>query len=525
MSEQLALLPRFLTAHLQLALPALLIATLISIPLGVLVTRRRALEPGVVGTASLIQTIPSLALLAIMVPALAALGSVTESVFGFELRGIGYAPAFVALTLYGILPILRNTVTGIEGVDPALVEAARGVGMTPRQQLRRVEFPLAMPVIVAGLRTSTVWVVGIATLSTPVGATSLGNYIFSGLQTRNFDAVLVGCIAAALLALTLDQLIRALESGIRERRPARVRLAGGLLLALLLFTGASFVAERAGAGNRPIEIGSKAFTEQYVLSEMLAQQITTRTGLPTAAVQSLGSTVAFDALRTGDLDLYVDYSGTIWATIMGRSDLPPERGHVLDEVTRFLREEHGITVIGALGFENTYALGMRADRAHELGIASIGDLARHAAGLEIGGDYEFFQRTEWKALGAAYALPFRRQRTMDPALMYQAVAEGEVDVISAYSTDGRIAAYDLVLLEDERGVIPPYDAIVLASADLAEEHPEVIEALRPLIGAIDADAMQRMNLAVDRDGASAGAAARRFLESLETATPAGSGTP
>ena len=258
---------------------------------------------------------------------------------------------------------------------------------------------------------------------------------------------------------------------------------------------------------------------------MLAQQITARTGLPTSAVQSLGSTVAFDALRTGDLDLYVDYSGTIWATIMERSDLPPERGRVLDEVTRFLRDEHGITVVGALGFENTYALGMRADQARELGIASIGDLARHAEGLEIGGDYEFFQRTEWKALENAYALPFRRQRTMDPALMYQAVAEGEVDVISAYSTDGRIAVYDLLLLEDDRGVIPPYDAIVLASQELAEEHPEVLGALRPLIGAIDADAMQRMNLAVDREGASAGAVARRFLEALKTEPPPRPGSP
>ncbi len=519
MSEQLALLPGFLTAHLQLALPALLVATLVSIPLGVLVTRHRGLEPGVVGTASLIQTIPSLALLAIMVPALAALGSVTERVFGFELRGIGYAPAFVALTLYGLLPILRNTVTGIEGVDPALIEAARGVGMTPNQQLRRVEFPLAMPVIVAGLRTSTVWVVGIATLSTPVGATSLGNFIFSGLQTRNFDAVLVGCVAASVLALTLDQLIRALESGIRERRPTRVRLAGGALVALFLFTGASFVAERAGGGRRPVAIGSKTFTEQYVLSEMLAQQITARTGLPTSAVQSLGSTVAFDALRTGDLDLYVDYSGTLWATIMGRADLPRERSSVLDEVTRFLRDEHGITVVGALGFENTYALGMRAAHARELGVASIGDLALHAGGLEIGGDYEFFQRTEWKALVAAYALAFQRERSMDPALMYQAVAQGEVDVISAYSTDGRIAVYDLLLLEDDRGVIPPYDAIVLASRRLAEERPEVLAALRPLMGAVDATAMQRMNLAVDRDGASPRAVARRFLESLEAGSP------
>ncbi|MDX1650610.1 MAG: ABC transporter permease, partial [Myxococcota bacterium] len=173
MREQLALLPAYLTAHLELTLVALAVGSLVSVPLGVLVTRRRALEPGVLGVASVFQTVPSLALLAIMVPALAALGGVLSG-FGVELRSIGYAPAIVALTLYSMLPILRNTVAGIEGVDPALVEAARGVGMTPRQRLLRVELPLAMPVIVAGLRTATVWVVGTATLSTPVGATSLG---------------------------------------------------------------------------------------------------------------------------------------------------------------------------------------------------------------------------------------------------------------------------------------------------------------------------------------------------------------
>ncbi|MEE2678216.1 MAG: glycine betaine ABC transporter substrate-binding protein [Myxococcota bacterium] len=524
MSEQLALLPGYLTAHLQLSLPALVIAALISIPLGILVTRRRGLEPGVVGTASVIQTIPSLALLAIMVPVLAALGTVTEAAFGIPLRGIGFAPAFVALTLYGLLPILRNTVTGVEGVDPALVEAARGVGMTPREQLRRVELPLAMPVIVAGLRTAGVWVIGTATLSTPVGATSLGNFIFSGLQTRNFDAVLVGCVAAALLALTLDQLIRALESGIRERRRGRVRLAGGALAALLLFTGASFFDDGGAGDRRPVTIGSKAFTEQYVLSEILAQQIAARTGLPTEAVQSLGSTVAFEALRNGDLDLYVDYSGTIWATLMERSDLPETRGAVLEAVKGFLGDAHGITVVGALGFENTYALGMRADRARERGIARISDLSRHAPALEIGGDYEFFQRTEWRALADRYGLPFRHQRTMDPALMYQAVAEGEVDVISAYSTDGRIAAYDLVLLEDDQGVIPPYDAIVLARPGLARERPEVLAALRPLVGAIDAGAMQRMNLAVDGAGEAPGAVAQRFLAALKT-NPSPAGEP
>jgi len=509
MREQLALLPGYLTAHLQLTLVALLIGTAISVPLGIWITRRRSLEPGVLGTASLIQTIPGLALLAIMVPALAALGVVSQQLFGLEIRGIGYAPAVVALTLYSVLPILRNTVTGIDGVEPSLVEAARGVGMTERQQLLRVELPLAMPVIVAGLRTSAVWVVGTATLSTPVGQESLGNFIFSGLQTRNHVAVLVGCVAAATLALTLDGLIRAVENSIRLRRRSRTAAllaVGGLLYA---YTVASFVA--GSSGDRVVSIGSKAFTEQYILSELLAQRIGHETGLPTRAVQSLGSTVAFEALANGDIDLYVDYSGTIWATILKRDTLPEDRALLLREVGRALADDYRITLVGALGFENTYALGMRASQARDLGIRSISDLARHAARLEMGADYEFFQRAEWKALEARYGLTFREQRSMDPALMYQALAEGEVDVISAFSTDGRIPAYDIVLLEDDRGVIPPYDAIVLASPELPSELPSVIPALEPLLGSIDAAAMQRMNLAVDDAGRSPAEVAGEFL--------------
>jgi osmoprotectant transport system permease protein len=524
MREQLDLLPGYLTGHLQLTLVALLVGTALSVPLGIWITRRKALEPGVLGAASLIQTIPALALLAIMVPALATLGAVTGPALGFEVRGIGFAPAIVALTLYSLLPILRNTVTGIEGVDPALVEAARGVGMTGRQQLLRVELPLATPVIVAGLRTSAVWVVGTATLSTPVGAESLGNFIFSGLQTRNHVAVLVGCAAAGSLALLLDGLILALETGIRRRLRGLVAAALAILGALYAYTAVSFTTERSGAADT-VAIGSKAFTEQYILSRMLAGQIASATGLPANAVESLGSTVAFDALAGGDLDLYVDYSGTIWATIMKRESLPENRAEVLEEVGTHLRDEYGITLVGALGFENTYALGMRAAQARELGIESISDLARHAPRLEIGGDYEFFQRGEWAALESAYGLAFDKQRSMDPALMYQAVASGEVDVISAFSTDGRIAGYQIALLKDDLGVIPPYDAIVLASPRVPTELPQLIPALTPLLGAIDAGTMQRMNLAVDIEGRSPASVAHEFLDALEEEADPGGYTP
>jgi osmoprotectant transport system permease protein len=509
-AEQIALLPDLLTAHLQLTLVALTLGCAASIPLGIWVSSRPKLEPGVLGAAGVIQTIPSLALLAIMVPAIA----ITSTWLGADWSSIGRGPAVIALTLYSVLPILRNTVTGIAGVDPALIEAARGVGMSPRQRLARVELPLAAPVIVAGIRTSAVWVVGTATLSTPVGAKSLGNFIFSGLQTRNYTAVLVGCVSAAALAMLLDGCIRLLESGARSRNKNPIRAAVAALLALYAVALFGYASELSGSTRRPIAIGSKTFTEQYILSELIAQRIVRETGHPTSAVQSLGSTVAFDALRNDSLDVYVDYSGTIWATIMKRDTLPDDRGRVLEEVGRYLREDHGIGMIGALGFENTYALGMRAAHARDLGVKRIGQLARHSPNLEIGGDYEFFGRAEWTSLVETYGLAFRSERSMDSSLMYQAVAEGDVDVISAFSTDGRIAEFEIALLEDDRGVIPPYDAIVLVSPRILAEHPEVVEALRALVGSIDAAAMQRMNLAVDRDGELPADIARARLEAM-----------
>jgi len=432
------------------------------------------------------------------VPVLSALG----------LSGIGFLPAFLGLVLYSLLPILRNTVTGLAGIDPAVAEAAEGVGMTPGQRLRMVELPLALPVILAGLRTATVWSVGMATLATPVGAPSLGNYIFSGLQTRNYAAILVGCVAAAFLALGLDGLLRLLGTGYSKRRPALVVTGGAIFVAL----GIASVAGLAPAGAaRPLRIGAKTFTEQYVLAELLARQIHRKTGAPVEVLASLGSTVAFDALARGEIDAYVEYTGTIRSTLMHRSGGGSSRAAVLAEVGRWLQETHGVGVACSLGFENTYAFALRRALASDLGVRRLSDLAPKAARLRAASDYEFWSRSEWAGVRRVYDLDFAEKRVMDPSLLYAAAAERQVDVITAYSSDGRIAAYDLLTLEDDRGAIPPYDAVVLVSRSLAERRPEVVAALRSLEGRIDVERMRAMNAAVDRDGKSPAAVAEEFF--------------
>jgi osmoprotectant transport system permease protein len=243
-------------------------------------------------------------------------------------------------------------------------------------------------------------------------------------------------------------------------------------------------------------LGAKNFSEQYILAELMARHLRTR---DTQVVQrtGLGSVIAFRALERNEIDAYVDYSGTVWANIMQRRDSPP-RELLLREMREWLQRERGVTLLGSLGFENAYALAMRRERAQAFGIESIDDLARHAAQLTMGGDLEFFQRPEWTAVVSAYGLHFGAQRQYQPTFMYRALASGEADVISAFSSDGRIARDDLVILRDPRQAILPYDAIVLLAPARADD--AVLKgALEPLLGAIAIDAMQHANLLVDRD--------------------------
>ena len=488
-----ALLPGYLSQHVLLSLCALGLGLAVSLPLGVVASRSAAVRWPSLFVASLMQTIPSLALLAMFYPLLLALSALSQRWFGHGFPALGFAPSLMALTLYSMLPILRNVVTGIRGVDPAAAEAADGMGLTSLQKLTWVELPLAAPVIMAGLRTAAVWTIGAATLATPVGQTSLGNYIFSGLQTENWVYVLFGCAASAVLALGADQLLGLIESGLSARRPWRIwagaiGLMVGTLAALSPLMGVSTAAT--------YRVGAKNFSEQYILAEMMASRLKAAGGRVTMK-EDLGSATAYRAVASGEIDAYIDYSGTLWANVLGRTD-NPGRAAVLEGLTRALKARDGVTVLGPLGFENAYVLAMRGDRAKALGVASLADLAVRAATLKLGSDLEFLSRPEWAAIRDAYGLGFARQTAYQPTFMYRALEDGEADVISAFSSDGRIAADRLVILADPKGALPPYDAVILLSPKAAKD-ARLRKALSPLIGSIPVAAMQAANFSVDRD--------------------------
>jgi osmoprotectant transport system substrate-binding protein/osmoprotectant transport system permease protein len=499
MSEQLmeafAVLPQYLGGHMRLSMAAIICAIIMSLPLGILAAKRDWLAGPALAVAGTLQTIPGLALLALMVPILGGT--------------IGFAPAFVALTLYGVLPILRNTIVGLQAVDPVVREAARGVGMTDRQSLIEVELPLALPTIVAGIRTAVVWVVGAAVLATPVGASSLGNYIFAGLQTRNWTAVLFGCVVSALLAILLDQIVRGFESAAANRSRRTAIMSS--LAALILVVGAlgpglisragqvgspGEMADAAiGLEGRTLTIGSKPFTEQFILAALF-ERVLEAEGAIVERRDGLGSAVVFDALAGNEIDVYADYSGTLWANILNRED-NPGRHRMMAVTSAFLLNEYGILSLGSLGFENAYGFAMSREGATALGATSIADLA--GENLTIGADSEFFVRSEWTRSRDAYGLQAATPRPMDSTFMYGAVRDGQVDVITAYTTDGRIAAYDLVILDDPRGILPPYDAMLLLSPEAAETDA-IAAALSPLINAITPEMMREANRRVDLDG-------------------------
>lgn len=487
--QALARVPELLAAHVQISVSALVLAMVICLPLAIWAARSPKVATIALTVASLIQTIPGLALLALFYPLLLGVSALV----GGGISAFGFLPALLALTLYALLPILRNAVTGLAGVDPAAKEAADGLGMTGSQKLYYVEAPLAAPTIMAGIRTAAVWTIGAATLSTTVGQPSLGDLIFAGLQTQNWTLVLAGCLFSAALAISVDLLLGLIERGIRERRrilawAGMAMIAAGLLVATLPLMIAR---------DNIVVIGAKGFSEQYILARLIGSRLE-EAGYAVRYRDGLGSAVVYQALSQGDVDVYVDYSGTIWTNQMQRSDSLPKAA-MLEAIAQWTSASHGVKMLGALGFENTYAFAVRPEDARAKSLRTLDDLARVSSDFNFGTDVEFLERPEWQMVRDAYPVRFKDARAFSPTFMYPALASGEVDVISAFSSDGRIAANGFVVLDDTKGAVPSYEAILLLAPKRGGDD-KFIAALKPLIGAITVENMREANYMVDRDG-------------------------
>jgi osmoprotectant transport system permease protein len=485
-----------LRQHVWLVFVSTLIAVAIGLPTGILLTRKKSLRGPVLVIANVMQTIPSLALFGFLIP-LPFIG------------GIGARTAIVALVLYSLLPIIRNTVTGILGVDANVREAAVAMGMTGRQILWQVELPLAMPVIITGVRVALVIAIGVATIAAAVGAGGLGVFIFRGIRQFDNNLLLAGALPAALLALTADFGLGLLErhfsverkrTATSARRKFALATTAAVVAALVVVV---FVASRdsrtasSGAVNMRVVVASKDFTESAILGEIVAQLLEAR-GVAVERKFELGGNLPHDGLLAGNIDIYPEYTGTSFTAILKHAPITDPRA-VYEQVKREYAAKFNLVVSEPLGFDNTFAILVRGAEARRLKLKTISDAVVPARNWRAGFGQDFMSRADgYPGFVKAYGLKFAEQpREMDLSLTYIALSSGQVDLIAGNSTEGRIAALDLFQLADDRHYFPPYEAVYLARTEALARVPALPAVLGKVAGAISTDEMRQLNYEVD----------------------------
>lgn len=500
-----------LIQHIGISFVAIVLATLIGLSLGIAITAwRRGAKP-VLALVNFVYTIPSIALFGFLMP----------------VTGIGDLTAIVALTVYGLLPMVRNTYTGLTTIDPAIIEAARGMGSTDRQLLYRIELPLAAPIIMSGIRNMTTMTIALAGIASFIGAGGLGVAIFRGITTNTIAMTLAGSVLIALLAIMVDLLLGVAEKSTRRylepsRTQRRHAAAGGrrhtgavvaTCAAVVLIAGGAYAfANRGGAGGGTVNIATKPMTEQYILGEMLNTLIEHDTDLTVELTQGIGGGTSNiePGMEKGDFDLYPEYTGTGWNAVLKHDDTYDES--MFDTMQQEYESRLGLTWAGMYGFNNTFGLAVSKDVAEQYNLHTYSDLAKAAGELSFGAEPDFYDRQDgYPGLQQSYGMDFGTTRDMDIGLKYQALFEGQVDAIVVFTTDGQAADDRLVVLEDDRHFYPSYLCGNVVRQDTLEKHPELRDELLKLQGTITDTDMARMNNAVELQGQEPKAVADAFL--------------
>lgn len=473
--------------HLVLVFLASLFAILIGVPLGILLTRRKYLQTPVLGVANILQTVPSLALFGLLIP-LPFIG------------GIGAKTAIIVLTLYSLLPVIRNTVTGILNIDGKVREAAQAMGMTGWQILTKIELPLAAPVILTGIRLAVVISVGVATIAAAVGAGGLGTYIFRGLRQNDNNLLLAGAIFSAILALAADFLIGQIETlfDYRKRKvhTSRKMILIGAAALILIFVGLNWRQSSVQTSNSDgvVRVGSKDFTESVILAEILAQMLEKR-GLTIERNYELGGNLVHDALLSNQIDVYPEYTGTAYTAILKHPPIT-DVNEVYEQTRKEYTEKFDLNVSPPLGFSNDFAILIRGEEARKLNVRTISEAVPFSKNWQAGFGQDFMSRADgYPGFVKAYNFQFAKQpREMDLSLTYRALAAKQIDIIAGNSTDGLISALDLFQLEDDKHYFPPYQAVYIARQDKSEILQETLERLK---NSISTDEMRRLNYETD----------------------------
>ncbi len=479
--------------HFQISIIALVIATLISVPVALVLTRYQRVAEPIIGVAAITQTIPSLAVLAFLIP----------------FFGIGQTPAVIALTAYGLLPILRNTYTGIKEVDPALKEAATGMGMNSFRRLSKVELPIAMPVIMAGIRTSMVLIVGTTTIAALIGAGGLGELILLGLDRGgDINLIILGAIPAALLAILLDVILRMFErtsakSGFRS-------LVSLLVIAALIAVGPlAFQGEK----RADLVLGAKLGSEPTILINMYKLLIEEESDLTVSLEPNLGKTdLVFSALQQGSIDIYPEFTGTALVTLLEEQADSNESQAVYQQAQEGMQAEYNMAYLEPMEFNNTYAIATTQKFAEQYNLQSIGDLQTIQDQVTAGFTLEFRDREDgYQGMKELYNIELGTVETMDPGLRQGAIEKGNVDIIDAYATASYMNELNLTVLDDPKNLFPPYQGAPLMRQETLDEHPELKEILNQLGGKISGDEMRAMNYQADYEDEDPEDIAREYL--------------
>ncbi|ATD30985.1 ABC transporter permease/substrate-binding protein [Macrococcoides bohemicum] len=477
--------------HIQLSFIALLIATLIAIPIGIWLTRHTKIAEPIINIAAIMQTIPSLALLGLMIP----------------FFGIGRVPAIIALVIYALLPILRNTYTGIKEVDPSLKEAAQGIGMNTYRQLKNVEIPIAMPVIMAGIRTAMVLIIGTATLAAFIGAGGLGDLILLGIDRNNMNILLLGAIPAALLALLFDFVLKRMEK-LSYRKMMIV--TGLLLLSFLLVAIWPLFFQK----DNQMKFAGKLGTEPEIITNMYKLIIEDKTDVFVEIEPGMGKTTfLFNALKSDNIDGYLEFTGTVLGEITKEDAKFTTEKEVYQQANESINKKYQMSLLKPMQYNNTYALAVKKEYADKYQLKSISDLQKVKSTIRAGFTLEFNDRMDgYKGIQKKYGIKFDNVRTMEPKIRYQAIEQGKIDLIDAYSTDAELKKYGMVVLKDDKNLFPPYQGAPLLKDETIKEHPEVVKALNQLAGKITDEEMQTMNYAVTYQNKSPESIAHAYLK-------------
>ncbi len=493
--------------HMSLTITAISIAILVGVPLGIIISRVDSFRKIILGFVNLVQAVPSMALLGLLVPIL----------------GIGSKPAIFMVVVYSLLPIVKNTYIGISTIDPVILESSKGIGLTKNQTLFKIQLPLALPMIMGGVRISAVTAVGLMTLAAFIGAGGLGYLVFSGVQTVNNTMILQGAIPACILALAVDYIFSKIELAVTpkgldtksvKKNFTGLKVMGVIVIVTLLFT--TLKPMFTNKTEDTITIGSKNYTEQLILGNMYAELVEEHTDLKVDKRLNLGgSSVAFNALKTNELDMYVDYTGTLLVNIMDEKPMKDAK-KVYDYTKENMKNKYNLSVLDQIGFNNTYTLAMMPDIAEKYNINTISDLQKHTDELVLSPTLEFVNREDGLiGLNRHYNMEFKNIKAMDGAIRYTALDNNESQVIDAFATDGLIKKFDLKVLEDDKNFFVPYYAVPLVNNETLNKHPELKDVFNMLSGKIDEDIMLDLNYQVDELGKSPEEVAHKFLVDLK----------